>query len=179
MSRFDELTLLFDPWRKNWWEQYCRHQRLPLWIAKRFQEFLGCPEFFHKDGGKNDPVPYVFPTQAKWDADTEQFTLISYDNRVEDVDYRENGYFYFGLRVYLEHGPNTYPKEPFWFLFRGKQEGGNFTVREERSKKEFKLDTGDGFDALCEHLFELLKEDLAVSPILRVSNEPYRIGFTQ
>jgi hypothetical protein len=183
MSRFDELTLLFDPWRKNWLEQYRRHQLLPLWVAKQFQEFLGCPEFFREAGAKDAPVvKYVSPTQAKLNEDgTEQFTLIAYQNGVEDVEFQEDGYFYFGLRVYLEHGPDTYPKQPFWFLFRGKQEGGGFSIWEQRSQRKFTLDTdppGDEFDALCEHLFKLLKDELAVSPILRVAKEPYRIGFT-
>jgi hypothetical protein len=84
MWRYDELTLLFDPWRKNWCEQYSRHQFLPPRVAKRFQEFLGGPEFFHRDGD-GPVVPYVSPTQAKWDDVTEQYNLIAYRNRVEDV----------------------------------------------------------------------------------------------
>ncbi|MGB6325304.1 MAG: hypothetical protein WBG11_05885 [Methylocella sp.] len=121
---------------------------------------------------------YVSPTRAKWDDQTEQFNLVAYQNSVEDdVDFKDGSDFYFGLRVFLEHGPNTYPKHAFWFLFRGKQgDDNNFTVRVQRSGREFKLYSE--IDALCEHLFELLKDELAASPFSRAAKEPFRIGFT-
>lgn len=76
MSRFDELNKLFDPWRKDWVNQYREHQLLPSVIAKRFQEFLGCPEVF-SDADPTHPqtVKYVSPTTAKRDDRTEQFIL--------------------------------------------------------------------------------------------------------
>jgi hypothetical protein len=46
MTRYDDLTKLFDSWRTKWIEQYREHQLLPEHIAKRLQEFLGCPETF-------------------------------------------------------------------------------------------------------------------------------------
>ncbi len=105
MSRFDELNKLFDPWRKDWVNQY------PSVIAKRFQEFLGCPEVF-SDADPTHPqtVKYVSPTTAKRDDRTEQFTLAAYDNPFTAIRFRKDGFFYFGLRVFLEHGPSTYPK---------------------------------------------------------------------
>ena len=177
MSRFDELTPLFDAWRNNWVEQYHQHQLLAPRIAKRVQEFLGCPEDFPSDDGTK--IKYVSPTHAKWDDETADFTLVAYKNPFEDVDFRDDGYFYFGLRIYLEHGPRTYPKEAFWFLFRGKQESNSFTVWVERSKRQFNLDTdaGSEIESLCEHLFDLLKADLVASPISRAAKEPFRIGF--
>ncbi len=111
MSRFDELNKLFDPWRKDWVNQYREHQLLPSVIAKRFQEFLGCPEVF-SDADPTHPqtVKYVSPTTAKRDDRTEQFTLAAYDNPFTAIRFRKDGFFYFGLRVFLEHGPSTYPK---------------------------------------------------------------------
>jgi hypothetical protein len=151
-------------------------------VAKQFQEFLGCPEAFQGNDVKSDPsVKYVSPARAKWDVDSGQFTLVAYQNIVEEVDFRDDGNFYFGLRVFLEHGPTTYPKQDFWFLLRGKQEGSSFSVCVVReTEKCFKLtaDTNDESGALYQHLFECLKGDLATSPISRAAKKPFRIGFT-
>lgn len=111
MSRFDDLTKLFDVWRHDWVNQYREHQNLPSVIARRFQEFLGCPEVFNDTDGTR--VKYVSPTEAKWDDHSERFTLVANDNSFADIHFHEDGFFYFGLRVFLEHGPTTYPKHPF------------------------------------------------------------------
>lgn len=175
MSRYDELTKLFDPWRKNWVEQYREHQLLPPRIAKSFQEFLGCPDAFQDTSGAQ--VKYVSPARAKWDDRTDDFMLHVYESFIEDVEFRNDGYFYFGLRVLLEHGPRTFPKQSFWFLLRGKQLGRTFTVWVQRSGRDFILDSEANNRALCEHFLELLKEDLSVSPISRTGKGRNRIGF--
>lgn len=181
MSRFDELNRLFDPWRKNWVEQYREHQLLPSVIATRFQEFLGCPEVFSDaDPTHPKPVKYVSPTIARWDDKTEQFILTAYDNPFnEDIRFHEDGLFYFGLRVFLEHGPNAYPKHDFWFLFRVLFDGSQFTLWVQKSGEQFALGAPPNIetDALCEHLFQLLKTELAKSPMIRDRQEPYKIGF--
>jgi hypothetical protein len=181
MSRFDELNKLFDPWRKDWINQYREHQLLPSVVAKRFQEFLGCPEVF-SDADPTHPqtVKYVSPTTAKWDDRTEKFTLAAFDNPFTDIRFHKDGFFYFGLRVFLEHGPSTYPKQDFWFLFRVQFDGSQFTLWVQRSGERFELGARPHFkiDALCEHLFDLLKGDLAKSPMIRDTQEPNKIGFT-
>jgi hypothetical protein len=125
MSRFDELTSLFDVWRTNWVEQYREHQILPLRLAKRFQEFLGCPEKFRGELLKGEPpdTMYVSPTRAKWDDQTEQFNLVAYQNSVEDdVDFKDGSDFYFGLRVFLDMGLILIPSTPFGSCFEASRE---------------------------------------------------------
>ena len=180
MSRFDELNKLFDPWRTDWVNQYRAHQVLPSVIAKRFQEFLGCPDFF-SDADPTHPLneKYVSPGSAQWDDKTKHFILTAYDKPFRDIHFHEDGFFYFGLRVFLEHGPSTYPKQPFWFLFGAQFDGSQFTVRVQQSGERFELGAGPDFktDALCEHVFSLLKGELAKSPTIRDTQEPYKIGF--
>jgi hypothetical protein len=181
VSYYDELTKLFDPWRHNWVELYRQHQFLPSRLARAFQQFLGCPVAF-----SNDPIDktapetkYVSPTRAVWDDATENFALTAHDNEFLDVDFRDDGYFYFGLRVFLEHGPTTYPKMAFWFLFRGKFVSDHFEVWVQRSGRKFEvgvLSPGET-NALFQHLFDVLKGQLAESPIGRIVQEPSRIGF--
>jgi len=69
---------------------------------------------------------------------------------------------------------------PFWFLLRAKFNGSQFTVWEQRSKKQFALGARPDFetDALCEHIFALLKVELAKSPMIQDSQDAYKIGFT-
>jgi hypothetical protein len=182
MSRFDELNKLFDPWRKNWVEQYREHQMLPGVVAKRFQEFLGCPEDYFSDSDPTHPqtVKYVSPASSKWDDKTKQFILTAYNNPFSnDLHFHDDGFYYFGMRVFLEHGPTTTPKTDFWFLFRAMFDGSQFTVREQRSGEQFELGARPNFktDALCEHLFDLLKADLAKSPLIRDTQERNKIGF--
>ncbi|MGJ4996382.1 hypothetical protein ACQR0Z_18305 [Bradyrhizobium sp. HKCCYLS3077] len=180
MSRFDELTKLFNPWRKTWVEQYRAHQTLPFRIAKHIQHFLGCPEYF------GDPTPnsgqrhrYVSPTHATWNNEKLFFNLEAHDDVYADVEFHEDGFFYFGLRVFLEHAPRTYPKEAFWLLYRSRFDGSRFFVTEQSSKKEFDI----GFDPLIldplsENLFERLKADLNKSPMVASDfDNPRKIGF--
>ena len=181
MTRFDDLNKLFDVWRTDWLDQYREHQFLPLRIAKRLQEFLGCPEDF-SDADPTHPqtVKYVSPTEAKWDDRTEQFSLVPYDNPFADIRFHKDGFFYFGLRVFLEHGPTTYPKQPFWFLLRAQFNGSQFNVWVQRSGEQFELGAPHDYktDALCDHLYGLLKADLAKSPMIRDTQDAYKIGFT-
>ena len=181
MSHFDELTTLFDVWRNDWIAKYRAHQFLPSRIARRFQEFIECPVSFEENSIGVGPTKYVSPTRAKWDAESEKFILSAYQSNFEDVDFHDDGYFYFGLRVYLEHGPATYPKQPFWFLFRCNQEDGKFLVFVKRSEKLFKFDSDANgeIDAFCTHLFELLKVDLAANPLVQAKREAFSIGFTK
>lgn len=178
MTRFDELTKLFDPWRKQWVDQYREHQLLPSRVAKHFQEYLGCPEFF-KDisPDSHERHRYVSPTRAKWDGAIQQFMLEVCAQDFGEVDFHEGGFFYFGLRVFLEHGAAVFPKEAFWFLFRGKFDGSRFIVTEQQSRGIFDL----GFrpldiDPLCDHLFELLKAHLAKNPMVSEFDRPNKIG---
>jgi hypothetical protein len=185
MTRYDDLTKLFDPWRTQWIAQYREHQFLPVRIAQGFQEFLGCPETFSEHSldvtAPKKKVRYVSAAEAEWDGGSEQFTL-----RVNDpfdfnteVRFHKDGFFYFGLRVLLEHGPTTYPKEAFWFLLRTGFNGWGFTVWVQRSKAQFELGAAPyETEALCQHLFDLLKTDLAKSPMIRDTQEPNKIGFT-
>lgn len=180
MTRFDELTKLFDPWRKTWVEQSREHQLLPARIAKRFQEYLGCPESFTDlQPDSRERHRYVSPTRAKWDEEIKQFRLEAWDKDFGEVDFHEDGFFYFGLRVFLEHGPTTFPKEPFWFLFRCKFDGSRFLVTtEQKSQQEFDI----GFrplnlDPLCDHLFELLKADLGKNPMVSELDRANKVGF--
>ncbi len=106
------------------------------------------------------------------------FTFVPHDQPSEEVDFDEDRYFYFGLRVFLEHAPTTFPKEAFWFLFRGRFDGSRFFVTEDRTQREFDV----GFDPLlldplCDHLFELLKTNLSKSPMVTDFNQPRKIGF--
>jgi hypothetical protein len=180
MTKFDELNKLFDPWRTQWIEQYRQHQRLPHLIAKRFQEFLGCPETFPDGTDDKNNVRYVSATDAKWNDATDNFTLTASDWPTGEVHFHEDGSFYFGLRVFLEHAPTTYPKEAFWFLLRTQFDGSGFTVWVQRSKQQFKLGASPNYetDALCEHLFDLLKADLAKSPMIQDRQDANKIGFT-
>ncbi|OAF11770.1 hypothetical protein AYJ54_07880 [Bradyrhizobium centrolobii] len=178
MSRFDELTKLFDPWRNQWVDQSREHQLLAPRIAKRFQEYLGCPEFFnegHPSGGKQR---YVSATRAIWNEQKRFFSLEAHDEAFPELDYHEDGFLYFGLRVFLEHAPNTYPKQPFWFLLRCKFDGSRFVVTVQRSKQDFDV----GFaplklEELCGHLFDLLKDELSKNPMVNDRSHGNRIGF--
>src|SRR5580700_94869 len=99
MTRFDDLTKLFDPWRTEWIEQYRAHQILPARIAKHFQEFLGCPETFFEPSldasAARENVRYVSATEAEWDSNTEQFTLRVNDPSFfnTDVRFHKDGFF--------------------------------------------------------------------------------------
>ena len=147
-------------------------------IAARFQEYLGCPEFFediHPD--KRERHRYVSPTRAKWDGATQRNMLEVCDQSFGEIDFREGGFFYFGLRVFLEHGPAVFPKEAFWFLSRGKFDGSRFLVTEQKSLREFDV----GFrplnlDLLCDYLFELLKNDLGKNPMVSELDRPNKVG---
>lgn len=175
MSRFDELTKLFDPWRRQWVEQAREHQLLAPRIAKQFQEYLGCPEFFTEAGEK---VPYISATRAVWDERKQIFNLEAHSERFPDLDYAEDGFFYFGLRVFLEHGPHTHPKEAFWFLLRCKFDGSRFLVTVQRSQQEFDLGFAPlSMDGLLSHLYALLKEELSHNPMVRDRQHPNKIGF--
>ncbi|NEW90331.1 hypothetical protein DY468_00020 [Rhodopseudomonas sp. BR0M22] len=126
----------------------------------------------------NDQIKYVSPARAIWDEHKNQFHLKAHDELLPDLDRRDDGFFYFGLRVFLEHGPNVWPKEAFWFLLRCRFDGSRFFVREQRSKAEFDL----GFhplelQALSEHLFVLLKEELNTSRMVSDFTSPNKIGF--
>jgi hypothetical protein len=181
MTLFDELTKLFDPWRKTWIEQHRAHQALAFRIARHFQEYLGCPEFFAdpNPASKNQRHRYVSPTRAIWDQATKTFTLEPHDQPFGEVDFHEDGFFYFGLRVFLEHAPTTYPKEAFWFLYRGKFDGSRFFVTEQRTRQEFDIGIDPLIlDPLSDHLFELLKTDLSKSPMVSDFQQPRKIGFT-
>ncbi len=187
MTRYDDLTKLFDPWRKQWIEQYREHQLLPARIAKQFQEFLGCPETFSEPSlgasVAKEKVKYVSGTQAEWDGETEQFTLRVTDPFRTDTEVRfhKDGLFYFGLRVLLEHGPTTYPKEAFWFLLSAQFDGSGFTVWEQRSKQQQQFALGVPpyeTEALCQLLLDLLKIDLSKSPMIKDTQDAYKIGFT-
>jgi hypothetical protein len=178
MSRFDELNQLFDPWRDNWGRQVREHQMLPLRIAKRFQEYLGCPETF-SDGmpGSSRTERYVAATRAIWDGNERKFTLSVSNGGFDDPTFHEDGFFYFGLRVCLEHSAQIFPKQPFWFLFRSRFDGARFFLRVQRSE-EFDIGAFPDIqtDDLSAHLFELLKQDLSKSPM--IGAVPNKIGFT-
>jgi len=49
-----------------------------------------------------------------------------------------------------------------------------------QSKRKFELNAPPNYemDALCEHLFELLKERLSKSPMIQETQDAYKIGFT-
>jgi hypothetical protein len=175
MTRFDELNQLFDPWRQKWIDLSHKYRMLPFAIAGSFQRYLGCPETF-KDG---DPVSpkverYVAPASADWNEKSRHFNLVASKGATAELTFHEDGFFYFGIRVCLEHGPNVWPKEAFWFLLRAHGDEDKITVRVQRSGEEFDLKSSDSLqsDALCEHLFQLLKEDLAKSPI----GDPERVN---
>ena len=178
MSHFDELSQLYEVWHKKWFEDYMQHRRLSSRIAHKFGEFLGAPEAFNDAAGTDSAkkTRYVSAARATRQPD-EKFTL-SVDEPSE-IDFEEDGSFYFGVRVMMESAPNTFPKHPFWFLLFGKFKGGHFDVRVQRTGEEFKLGSDDAVEMqrLCEHLLDQLKLEMTESPLARHSPEPMRIGF--
>ncbi len=184
VNHYGELTQLFDAWRNKWTEQYRAYQFLPWNVANAFRTFLGCPEYYYEDGiTRSKRIRYVSPTKAVWDQENGVFQLSAYENSIEDVYFHDDGYCYFGLRAILEHGPQTYPKLPFWFLLRAKIENENCEITEQRTEKVFEIRAGSEkpFHDLCYHIFDLLKADLSETPIeqtLRHRKEKFRVGFT-
>lgn len=178
MSHFEELSQLYDVWHKKWFEDYIEHKRLSFHIAHEFRKFLGAPEAFDgkDDTGSPTRIKYVSAARAIRQPD-EKFTLSVEDP--SDIEFEEDGSFYFGLRLMMESAPNTLPKHPFWFLLHGKFHGDYFDVQVKRTSEEFKLGSDDAVEMqrLCEHLLEQLKLEMIASPLARRSPEPMRIGF--
>lgn len=177
MTRFSELNKLFTPWREQWLEEYRQHQILPWAIAEAFREYLGCPKEFSIFD--EEPVAYVAPCLATRTSDGGEFSLKVNREPWKDIDIDADSYFYFGLQCHLETGANTFPKQPFWFLLRSGFQDEIFKVRVVRSGAEFDLPVSNprtATDPLCEHLFGLIKQSLAV-PAMSQRKPKNKIGF--
>ena len=183
MSRFDELKPLVNEWRNNCTRLYREYQRLPWFLSNCFKTFMGCPDTF-KDGfgPEAENVPYICPAVAEWNEEQEKFRLIALEHfTLEDWSFFGDGRFYFALRIFLESAPNTYPKQPFWFLLSAVAEDVSFNVRVQKTKTDFnvRLDSAASADDLCEHLFSDLKHILVEEPLLRPEDSAGQFGFVK
>ena len=181
MSKFHELNKNLIPWREQWIADSRRHQSLPRGLAEGFRNYLGAPDSFGSDGPHSisPTTKYILPTRAIWNDEKQNFNLIIHDSMFTELDFRDDGHFYFGMRIFLEIASNTYPKQDFWILLNAKFHGDFFNVKVMPGEKVFRVDDliNDESNKLFESLIDALKKQMSISPLRREFREKYEIVF--
>ena len=177
MSRFDVLSKEFAGWHEDAWTVQVAWRRLPYMIANAVRDYLGAPETFKDVSISESPKKhsYVTPADATWNENTASFDLKISERgammRSFDLN-QSDGRYYFGMVVYLESGPNTFPKHPFWFLLSvGWVNQQLSQVRIQRVQRDYLITTNSyvlkDLEPICSTIEQLLLADLSLSPFER------------
>ena len=169
MSEFDKLTTAY----KNWHEQHLDYEKTSTQFAYRFargfREYVGAPEYFTSLGGETK-TQYV--EALKLD---DQKKLIPPDNLLDLLARDDDGYFEFGVRVFLEMAPKTFPKLPFGFHVRFRLMKEECEIEIAGRKFSFKLDDDSARRPVYEVMVDVLKRELSREPW--EVTEKQQIGF--
>ena len=119
MSIYNDLRILHKEWHENRWDAYVSLVQFTRLFCLRFKEFIEAPDYFHPDFGERT-MPYVALAKVDPLDLNKEYRLhelephSAFDEHLTEE--KEDGLI-FGMRIYVESGPSTLPKHPFWFRF--------------------------------------------------------------
>lgn len=166
-------TELCELWQK-------KNERFKIWrdglfkvacdIHARIEETLQLSEKHWKDNEHNAPIKYVSLLNISVDEPLHQF--FSKDSITD------NGEFLFRLRIYLDHGLQTYPKAPYDIALAvryldDKPEFSIFNRGDMQAKK-----WNENIDQFAESIIRTLAENLSFDPF-KGQPKQAKIGFIE
>lgn len=114
MTIFEDLCHDFDVWRTGYFDNQTKSVRLAQQIAEGFRQHIGAPKNFKEpvDDSNQMTKPYVQPMVATDEGDG----IVSFREPkgfLDVITRWDDGYYYFGLGIAVEVGPNIWPKQRF------------------------------------------------------------------
>jgi hypothetical protein len=166
MTMFSDLCHEFDVWRTRYFDNQTNSIRLVHRIAEGFRQHIGAPKHF-KQPSIDDPnqteKPYVQPMIAE-DAGNAMVSFKEPTGTFDVITRWDDGYYYFGLGVFVEVAPNVWPKQRFCVPISFIIDDDNCTMRvTNRSEGEFHFNIGklDGcgkmYDFIASIVFDIFR----------------------
>jgi hypothetical protein len=185
MAHYDELRAIYSQYKTKSVELDLERRALPAILAEGFATYLGCPAAFVEPSTKKHQK-YVLPAIAtRASSSAGNINVLKPYNPISDglpnLQYAEDGRFYFGICVFLEFSEPIFPKEAFGILLSAKNLTAkrSFNVRLHISGDEFKVSSKDaeGNNGFYENLFGVIKKSLSG---VKIEFEPKQgIGFVK
>jgi hypothetical protein len=174
MTTFDDLRSEFKVARETSIDYYRRCDVFARSLSGKLRDYLGAPVSF-KDM-KGETAPYIDT------AGVQQQTDGTYKS-VDDAGFMklarpdEDGYCLTGLKIILDVGPNTWPKQGFLFLIRFiiRENECEMYVADSKQADTFRLDDPNGLHPAFDLIVQSLKKAFAQKPWDGATKET--IGF--
>lgn len=132
-------------------------------FAAGYGAYLGAPEEFD-DLASRKKIPYVQICEVSKDEDEEEYKFKPRHFR-RALTRQEDGFFIFGLQVFLERAPNSYPKNGLSFVIEiFPKEGVECSVRIYERVFEVKLDDESSWKIVYDHMTCMIERWIDAKP---------------
>lgn len=141
MTIYSDLCREFDVWRNRHFENHHKSLRLVGRIAEGFRRHIGAPQSFKIRESDNEKR-YIILLKAT-DAGNDRVQHDEVDNHFDVSQRWDDGFYHFGVGVYVEVASNVWPKQcfpiPIYFIIEQDECIVHVTNRPE-GEFRFKLD---------------------------------------
>ncbi|MGP0009015.1 MAG: hypothetical protein ACLPIG_09960 [Methylocella sp.] len=179
MSIFDDLNTEYISWRTRCQEDWQTSQTFAHTFAEGFRNYIDAPRSFGPlPGGDGKPTPYVAAMKLiHGDDDTNE--LVEPDHPFDVIQRREDGFWSYGIRVFLEIQPRAFPKQSFGIPVDFIIDDGHCKMRITHlpdGEFDFDISTVADYTKAYDFIVSLLVNALRAKPSDQVQ-EKRQIGF--